>query len=686
MCLDAPNFTPCDDGDACTRDDMCINGSCTGVFVSCLCSGADNSCAAFGNTQNKCELGTCIDGSCELDMDLEGSECSVLGGECSGTPGHCKQGECAIDGGQCVDCVGSSCDDGNPCTAGDICLGNGLCTGLYTSCACAGAEGKNCTQSGDDTETCRQGICTDGECVAADSNGDLCIPPADSCAILGQCQNGSCVADESSTTCLPTGICDFRSCDDGDAQTEGDRCINGVCVGVRTSCKNLSDGEVCSPDGNPLHSCAQGICTEGECVPVDHTDEPCEPICFDGPGRCDGTSCIAEKGATVLCEDPRASPNECSGTTCDDGNTCTSGDICFRGQCIGEVDDCTCIGSEGELCEVGEPCGTRRCASGSCNVVEADCSCDGTNGQNCRVVGSCERGLCTNGACVPDPEFNAICCGRPDGTVCPIVENGQCVEGRCRDEVCIVTSATRPIGPSASTSTDSDCPEVGTLQIRPTGEVHMIGTDLEILYSINQAPNSPQADRVTLQVRNSSDTIVFKLTGLPTSPGSHVATWTKLQWNQLPFAGAFANPKNGPYRIEVIAESANFSVDGGTCCSNSKDVSIQTMFRIKATIKDEIPHQVRGQASRAAGLSDLANSIAVFISTPIGNLTLPSSFMQVVDISEFEKAILTDPIPPLDDGVYKIIFLGVRDAVGNFHDADQQKAGIQDFEFEVVIR
>src|SRR5439155_4591758 len=87
---------PCDDGDSCTAEDLCVDGAC------------------FGTPQP--DLSACDDGdSCTL-----GDVCHD--GVCEGMPSDtCDDEErCAPDG--------SLCDDGNPCTTGDVCV-EGSCIG-----------------------------------------------------------------------------------------------------------------------------------------------------------------------------------------------------------------------------------------------------------------------------------------------------------------------------------------------------------------------------------------------------------------------------------------------------------------------------------------------------------------------------------------------------------------------------
>ena len=86
----APEGTPCDDGDVTTRDDTCSWGQCVGI--------------------DRCEGITC---------DAPSSVCKVAG-ECVSTTGVCSEETNAVDG--------TGCDDGDSSTNSDMCTG-GECIG-----------------------------------------------------------------------------------------------------------------------------------------------------------------------------------------------------------------------------------------------------------------------------------------------------------------------------------------------------------------------------------------------------------------------------------------------------------------------------------------------------------------------------------------------------------------------------
>jgi hypothetical protein len=202
---------PCDDGSACTLDDVCAAAGCQGTAVVC-------------NDDNPCTDDTCTaaDGQCVFSPNNapcdDGNPCTsgeaCAGGACSGGGPQCDDGDActadACDAGACS-AVPVDCDDGNPCTA-DSCDAVSGCTSSPQSGA--PCEAGNFCLSGDQ---CANGTCVEGATAAV------------------------CPADDNACTdavCVPTAGCvqvnTGSACDDGFACTESDTCVAGVCIGVAT--------------------------------------------------------------------------------------------------------------------------------------------------------------------------------------------------------------------------------------------------------------------------------------------------------------------------------------------------------------------------------------------------------------------------------------------------------------------
>lgn len=181
-----PNGVACDDGDSCTKTDTCQAGVCTGSNPV-VCAPLDD-CHDAGT----CDPGT---GLCSNPARPDGSSCNdgnactqtdaCQQGYCTGSnPSACAPldqchvaGTCDPSTGECSNPAaneGTSCDDGNACTANDSCQ-NGGCSGTNTvTCTaldechevgtCNPATGQCDNPAKPDGATCAGGVCTAGSC------------------------------------------------------------------------------------------------------------------------------------------------------------------------------------------------------------------------------------------------------------------------------------------------------------------------------------------------------------------------------------------------------------------------------------------------------------------------------------------------------------------------------------------
>ncbi len=149
------NDAACDDGDACTENDACAGGACTGSAKECP---EGEACV-----EGDCIPDLCVDVTCE-----DGNECTD--DTCDPTTGECEFPNNA-----------DACDDGDLCTENDACA-DGACAGSEIDCP----EGESCV---------------DGECVETPA----CVVD-DDCDDEVWCNGAeTCVAEE----CVPgTDRCD----------------------------------------------------------------------------------------------------------------------------------------------------------------------------------------------------------------------------------------------------------------------------------------------------------------------------------------------------------------------------------------------------------------------------------------------------------------------------------------------
>jgi len=242
-CAIVSDGTSCSDGNACTNADSCQNGSCSGTPV--VCAAADQ-CHAVGS----CDGAT---GICSNPKQTDGTACDDKN-QCTQTD-SCVSGICA--GKSPVTCpIPDQCHTAGACDAA-----TGLCSNPAKIDGVRCDDGNKCTQS----DSCQAGTCTGASPLV--------------CAALDQCHDAG--------TCSPaTGACSNPNkamgspCDDGDACTQTDACVSGMCVGQSPvtcpppdechepgtcqppagtcSYANQSDGTACGAHGG----CQAGSCVE----------------------------------------------------------------------------------------------------------------------------------------------------------------------------------------------------------------------------------------------------------------------------------------------------------------------------------------------------------------------------------------------------------------------------------------
>ena len=170
----------CDDANACTTDACGPTGDCTHAA-----SNPDGACA--DDDDNPCTTGACDSaGRCNPTATNEG-------------------GQCADDGNECTDdtCAGGVCThapraDGSPCADGDLCNGDEICVGG----ACASGPAPICLE---DDRPCTRGMCEPSRgCIFV--NRDAPCEDGNACTVGDACVDGSCEGE-------------FVDCDDDDPCT-----------------------------------------------------------------------------------------------------------------------------------------------------------------------------------------------------------------------------------------------------------------------------------------------------------------------------------------------------------------------------------------------------------------------------------------------------------------------------------
>ncbi len=260
-CIVTFNTSPCSDGNACTAQDACTQGTCNGVELDCddddACNGVETCDDATGCVDGvpldcddgiACTLDGCsdVDGCIHIVSDVacdDGAICNgeeychavfgCLAGDAPPTGSACSDGDACTELDTCLqgECVGADvlCDDGDVCTD-DVCNSE-------SGCDYPPLDGTEC----DDGDGCTQGdLCVGGECASGDA---VDCSELDTDCVEGTCDGGACVPVFLDVTC-----------DDTDPCTEDDVCIDGVCGGASLDCSYLDVG------------CTVGVCDGGVCV------------------------------------------------------------------------------------------------------------------------------------------------------------------------------------------------------------------------------------------------------------------------------------------------------------------------------------------------------------------------------------------------------------------------------------
>ncbi len=324
--ITAADDEPCDDGDPCTLDDACLEGTCAGSAIDC------------SDLDARCLVGRCdrLLG-CIAELAPSGTACRAAT-PCSGL------GECDGRGG----CIAppAVCDDGDPCTI-DTCDADGV------TCVSYGPERPSCAS---------QGVCADG------------VPL--------RCEAGEYVCDYAGVAAWsPVERCDGRD-DDCDGETD-ERCIAAeACVDARAvaawgdamqACggETAAVAELCAPGWHVCDHSAMLEALAGERPPpafylaaAIHHDPASgyqvvdtNGVCTPFEGECGGAYAVqamtwdglfagaiayaapawgcADDTATTSCADAAFEGVMCCVDACDDDADCRDADACSEDTCQG---------------------------------------------------------------------------------------------------------------------------------------------------------------------------------------------------------------------------------------------------------------------------------------------------------------------------------------------------------------
>ena len=509
----------CDDGDACTPNDTCLEGICEpGSPNLCPCK-KDADCVSKddgnlcngtffcqqpkeGGANSQCVINPASVVSCPTvnDTACVRNFCFPKTGQCAMTPTknlklHKLKGK--TESGEDVTIVKLqpypyavndfvSCDDGNPCTVNDECVGASCQPGKTNVCKCS--ADKDCLAL-DDGNLCN-GV------DYCDKVSGACKPNPSSVVNCSATNNTQCLANE----CDPKkGVCELtfklegKLCDDGNACTKNEECSKGVCAAnadlvfvcgckVNADCAAQEDGDQCN--GTLYCDKSSGFCVDNPATKVKCSavnDSQCaKNICDKKTGACK----MSAVNEYVVCEDddPCSASPVCQGGKClagtnicqcktnadcasyEDGNACSGTLFCDNsdGMCRtnpatvvtclkGNDTECainTCDAADGKckmksvqdnviLCDDGNPCTQfDKCVAGKCGsgtntcqcVVDADCSVI-DDGDLCDGTLFCDKSDPKAARCVPKPNSKVVC--KPDDPASCITETCNPKTGKC---------------------------------------------------------------------------------------------------------------------------------------------------------------------------------------------------------------------------------------------------------------
>lgn len=295
-----------------------------------------------------CEHAT---GTCVLipDPSLEGAACTPSDNRCAIGDGQCREGSC-------VPALEKNCDDHDPCTEDSCNRATGDCDHApldQTPCD----DGDACT-SGDQ---CQAGTCTAGTRVCQCTKDDECPVPENPC--LGRYV---CNTDQKTCEVMPgTAV----TC-----EAPANPCLESYCDPANGQCatRNREDGSDCDDDDACTldDACLQGTCG-GRTRDCDDHNDCTQDLCDPTTGQC--------------------SPQNLSDTPCDDGDLCTTGERCVQGVCgLGTLIFGCCI--DDIDCEDAFACSQKACVNHQCVLTPLECSPPGDDCRPaaCRGAGQCD--------------------------------------------------------------------------------------------------------------------------------------------------------------------------------------------------------------------------------------------------------------------------------------------------------
>ncbi len=415
------------------------------------------------------DSGDCVDGRCVYVFKDDGTGCSgTAPSQCHEPTGTCSSGQCAY----AFKARQASCDDGNPCTAYDVCDGAGGCRGTALSC---NSPPSPCHEW---VGSCSNNVCNyqlkpvNTVCGSPTHGGwEACGGFSNFCSTTGT-QSRSVT----SYACTAAGACELSNSTETQACTRAVTSCAEPTYGAWSACDGFSN--TCDTTGTQTRSVTTYSlnCATGQCVPSTTTEtQVCSrstegsscgsptygnwSVCSDFVGTCGQTGSHSRSVTTYAC-----SSGSCVASTSSQSQACsrnTNGTSCGQtvfgswSICGNFSDYCDTTGTQSRsvtqyVCSAGACSASTTTETQGCSRTVQVCSgpsygpwgnCEGvgcnTTGTQIRTVTSyslnCDTGNCDAStstetqACSRNPQ------GQPcdDGNACTVGDMcssaGQCV-------------------------------------------------------------------------------------------------------------------------------------------------------------------------------------------------------------------------------------------------------------------
>ncbi len=304
------NIAPCNDGDDCTRDDLCGGGICAGTPYSCDDSRACTTdvCDGAGGCSYPIEAGTClIDSVCyAADDSRPGNACQY----CAPLAHQSSWSDYQ---------PGTGCNDGLACTSNDQCDDDGLCTGDLSGCPALACETPICNAVGGCDVAVNAGWCSiAGNCVADGAPNPM-----------NPCQECDADADQTDWTD------NTAPCNDANDCTMNDLCGNGTCAGTEYSCNDdrSCTTDSCDGDGTCTFAINSGFCLIGGICYAHHEDNPDNECLWCSTTTSQTAWSNKAAGTSCTSDDKTCTVDQCSNGTCTHAFDTTSGQCYISGTC-----------------------------------------------------------------------------------------------------------------------------------------------------------------------------------------------------------------------------------------------------------------------------------------------------------------------------------------------------------------